>query len=68
MGFRPGIRGEPVAEQGRARRSCAKRAKAGGDQQAGKIQLRQDLFVDMNIGQSFSIVIAEDMVRFTSLH
>ena len=27
---------------------------AGGDQQAGKIQLRQDLFVDMNIGRSCS--------------
>ena len=39
---------------------------AGGDQQADKIQLRQDLFADMNIGRSCSLVLADATARFTS--
>jgi hypothetical protein len=38
----------------------------GDDEQSGKIQLRQDLFVDMNIGRSCLLVLAGAPVRFTS--
>ena len=69
-GLKNGVLGinKRVAGRG-AGASTAKLCEAcdvGGDQQVGKIQLRKDLFDDMNIGRSCLLVLANAPARFTS--